>query len=300
MTTLWDSFNHLLEEAEQCFMEMDFDGAINKISKFYHITAKTEFKNIIDEMQNYRHDEEFKNIETILDLFNLYRIYVELRKQNKISLYVYQLYLQLIIDIYKQKFIQEKTDVYPFETGVFEFYCHNYGAAIQRLNKVIDLDESNVLARVYKSKSLLESKEEKKATAELTKALFFAADQLHADDLLFSPFKILLGNLFSKYGNKESASWLLVFEAWHKNWLILEEDEAFFNLMRQKENGERMLQVKYYQYERYRHFVRCIYLVDYINMFKKNEINLAEELQNYMGRLDPQLYGKFFKKKNER
>ena len=89
------------------------------------------------------------------------------------------------------------------------------------------------------------------------------------------------------------------FESWFRNWLIFDENKTFFDVIRKKETNERIVQVKYYSYERYRHFARCLYIAEYARQYLKKETGLILEQENYMSKLDGILFDRYRKKRKE-
>ena len=83
------------------------------------------------------------------------------------------------------------------------------------------------------------------------------------------------------------------FEAWFRNWIVLLEDNEFFQVMQQKERSERILQVKYYTSEKYRHFVRCLYIAEYVREFLPKEKGIIWEQEAYMEKLDANLFQRY-------
>jgi len=139
----------------------------------------------------------------------------------------------------------------------------------------------------------------KEAVSVLTENLFLAADKLPEEALYLSQYKLLFGKLYSDCGNREEAAWLLVFESWYRNYLVFTENNRLFKVIQHKESTERIIQVKYYTHERYRHFVRCLYLADYTRHFQKEQRGLIHEQENYMQKLDRELFARYRKKRQE-
>jgi hypothetical protein len=67
--------------------------------------------------------------------------------------------------------------------------------------------------------------------------------------------------------------------------------------MQQKERSERILQVKYYVSEKYRHFIRCLFIAEYVRQFLQNEKGIIWEQEAYMEKLDNILFERYRKKR---
>ena len=297
--TLWDSFEDFLQTAENHFLNSRFEQAIQAWDQYYKITAKTEYKKIIEEVQS-NWDPEF--IKQVDSLDRLYTYFTELqlrRTQNKISQFTYELFKKLVIKIYKEQFRDRSASDGGLEAGVFEYLSGNISEAQKKLTQILTLRIEDVQPRIYLGFTYLDSHDQKTAVALLTENMFLAADKLPEEALYLSQFKLLYGKIFSDSGNREEAAWLLAFESWYRNYLIFTENKPFFRLMQQKESNERIMQVKYYSYERYRHFVRCLYLSEYIRHFQKEQTGTLHELENYMQKLDRELFARYRKKRKD-
>jgi len=153
------------------------------------------------------------------------------------------------------------------------------------------------MARIYLGYAYLELKDQRRAIITLSQNLYYAADMLESEDMYLSQFRLLFGRLHTQLGDRRAAAWLLTFESWYRNWLIIEEDERFFSLMRRREQNERILQVKYTAAERYRHFAHCLYIAEYCRQFDRSQKGLINEQENYMEKLDTLLYARYRKKR---
>ncbi len=297
--TLWDSFDDLLARAEEYFLDFDFDNALTQWKKYYSITAKQEYRGIIDEIsQNWDYDI-YTNISSLSRLF---QIFMELRNkvfQKKLSNYTFNLYKKLLLKIFKNKFFEESRLDVSIESGVFEYLTGEYDFAINKLERVLSKDAGLVQARSYLGAAYLAKHEQRLAVSALTKNLFLAADKLYEEDLYLSQFKLLFGRFYTSAGNREEASWLLTFEAWYRNFLVIEEDKTFFLLIQRKESNERIIQVKYYNHERYRHFVRCLFIAEYCRLYLAKNIGIIIEQENYMAKLDSNLFARYRRKRRE-
>lgn len=295
--TLWDSFEDLLQKAEHEFLGLHFDQAMRHWSDYYKITAKTEYQKIIDEIRNNWNEDVLTSVNSLSRLLHLF---LELRNKSirkEISHYTYRLYLRLYLNHYLSRFQQQAQQEVSLESGVFEYLVDNYDSAIEKLKSVIRRDVESVHGRIFLGLAYMAKKEQRPAIAVLTQNLFLAADQLQDDDLYLSQFKMLLGRLFADSGNMAAASWQLVFESWYRSYLIIEEDNRFFLLMQQKEGSERIMRVKYYAVERYRHFMRCLFVAEYARLFLKNKKGLILDQEKYMEQLDLSLFERYRKKR---
>lgn len=297
--TFWDSFDHLLKQAENEFLNFNYDKAVKTWQNYYKITAKKEYLNIVKELDNTWSADKYTNIPTLQHLFNLFQIYNEKFHKKEISNYTFQLYKKLLIKIYKQNFQTTAQNELTTEAGVFEFLAGEYQTSISILNSVVESDQESMIARIFKGYALMALKDQRSVIAILSQNLVLNASKLQTDDLYLSQFKMLYGKLYSTYNNADEAAWLMSFESWFRNWLIFDEDKLFFNLIRKKETNERIVQVKYYSYERYRHFARCLYIAEYVRHHLKKETSLVHEQEKYMAKLDGHLFERYRKKRKE-
>jgi len=295
--TLWDSFEYLLQDAEEQFLRFNFDKAVENWNQYYKITAKTEYRKIITEIKDIWANNEFTNIATLSRLFELLQVIKNLYNEKRISSFTYQIFKKLIIKIYIDRFKNETQNQISVERGAFECLTGQNDLAVKILNQVINKDFESLQARIYLGYAYMAQKEHQLATAVLTQNLFLAADQIKEDELYISQFKLLLGRLNAKYADRSVSSWMLAFESWYRNWLIIKEDSRFFSVIRKKETNERILQVKYFQNERYRHFIWCLYITEYARFFLEKEKGLVIEQESYMEKLDKQLYDRYKKKR---
>ena len=297
--TFWDSFDNLLKQAENEFLDFNYEKAVEAWRNYYKITAKKEYLNIVQELDNTWSVDTFTDIPTLQRLFNLFQTYNNKFNKKEISNYTFQLYKKLFIKIYKQNFQSTAQSELTTEAGIFEYLAGNGQAAISILSTVIESDQESMVARIYIGHALMALKDQRGAIAILSQNLILNADKLQADDLYLSQFKMLYGKLFSSFSNAEEAAWLMPFESWFRNWLIFDEDKLFYDLIRKKETNERIVQVKYYSYERYRHFARCLYIAEYARHHLKKESGLVLEQEKYMAKLDSHLFDRYRKKRKE-
>ena len=297
--TFWDSFDHLVKKAENEFLNFDYDKAIEAWQNYYKITAKSEYLKIIKELNNTWSADTFKEISNLQRLFNLFQNFDEKYNKKEISHYTFQLYRRLIIKIYKENFQNDARSELTTEAGVLEYLAGDFQSAMRILTSVVNSGPESMIARVYLGFAFLMLKDQRSAIAILSQNLVLNADKLRPDDLYLSQFKMLYGKLFSSLSNSEEAAWLMPFESWFRNWLIFDENKTFFDVIRKKETNERIVQVKYYSYERYRHFARCLYIAEYARQYLKKETGLILEQENYMSKLDGILFDRYRKKRKE-
>jgi len=270
---------------------------LNEWEQYYRITARKEYKTISEEVARYWNEERLKNITTLTTLFNLFMEFRSNYRQQKLSHFTYTLYLKLFVKIYKDDFQQMTSSDYVLEKGVFEYLAGDYETSLQLLSKVLEKNFDSIIARIFLGFAYLGKKDQRKAIVYLSQNLYFAAEELDVEDLYLSQFRLLFGRLYTQVGDRKAAAWLLTFESWNRNWLIIEEDERFFSLMRKREQNERILQVKYTAAERYRHFAHCLYIAEYCRKFKQSQKGLINEQENYMEKLDTLLYARYRKKR---
>jgi hypothetical protein len=153
------------------------------------------------------------------------------------------------------------------------------------------------MARIFLNKCYYKINDAESGNAYLTQALFLGGDEIVADDIGSEDIKSLHGRLKSLHGKGEAGLWLVPFEAWFRNWLTWKEEISFFQVMQQKERNERILQVKYYAAEKYRHFVRCLYIAEYVRQFIAKEKGIIWEQEAYMEKLDTGLFQRYRKKR---
>jgi hypothetical protein len=295
--TFWDNFDHLISEAESTFLQGDINGAVEKWKAYFKITALREWQDIANEVQELWLENRAGDVTSTDELFELWE---KIRKQdveNRISNYSRNLFIKYIAKIYTEKFKNSNLAADSAKNGILEYISGDYTKAVELLKENIKRDKTNISSRIYLGWSYLKLKEQKTAITILTQNLFLSANELTEDDLYLSQFKMLFGKLHSQRSNKQEAAWLLTFESWYRNWLFFEKDESFYQLMRQKEIDERIFQVKYYLYERHRHFVRCLFIAEYNRQFNKKNVGSILEQENYMQRLDAQLFEKYRKKR---
>jgi hypothetical protein len=297
--TFWDSFDNLLKQAENEFLNFNYDKAVAAWQKYYKITAKKEYLNIVQELDNTWSADIFTDIPTLQRLFTLFQAYKDKFNKKEIGNYTFQLYKKLFIKIYKQNFQSTAQNEVTTEAGIFEHLAGNDQTATGILTTVIESEPESMLARIYLGHAMMAVKDQRGAISILSQNLILNADKLRADDLYLSQFKMLYGKLYSSFSNAEEAAWLMPFESWFRNWLIFDEDKVFYDLIRKKETNERIVQVKYYSYERYRHFARCLYIAEYARHHLKKETGLVLEQEKYMARLDGHLFDRYRKKRKE-
>lgn len=297
--TLWDSFEHLLQEAEQNFLKFRYDEAMQAWNKYFEITAKNEFRNTSAEVASYLQRYFTQEPAGPSDLYRIFQALSEDHEAKKIKQFSFELFKKLIVQFYRQfkesgELLQPTT-----ECGVLDYLSGDTARAGEILQRILKNDPENIVARTYLGFTRLAEHDQKGAITLLSENLFLAADQLKTEELYLSQFKLLYGKLYSDTGNREESAWQLTFESWYRSYLIITEHPVLYRLMQQKERNERIIQVKYYKYERYRHFVRCLYLAEYVRLHAKDRREQLREQESYMRKLDRELFARYRKKRKE-
>ncbi len=296
MATLWDRFDSLLHDAEQLFFNFEFDKALGQWESYYQITAKVEFAGIIKEIRRLLREVDAPRIDTSEKLLTAFYKIRHRFLERQIHQYTYALFLNLLKKIYLNQFTDREKDNNLLH-GVFNYFLQNYQKAGEALTSYLQQNFESVEGRIFLGHVYLELGEQRSAVALLTENLFLAADQLYEDDLYLSQFKLLFGRLYSQTSRKNAAAWLLPFEAWYRNFLVFDRDDRFYKLMVQKEQNERIIRVKYTTAERYRHFVRCLFVAEYTRLFLKEKTGVILDEETYMEQLDPALFARYRKKR---
>ncbi len=297
MATLWDRFEYLLREAEQRFFAFEFEAALEKWESYYQITAINEYGQILREIQRLMKETDAVKINTPSKLLTAFRRVRRRFLERRIHLYTYNLFLNLFKKLYMAQFRDQVVEDGLFH-GIFNYLQGNYEAAVGFLRNYLQHNFESIEGRIFLGYAYMETYEQHlEAIALLTENLFLAADQLYEDDLYLPQFKMLFGKLFSKTGRKNAAAWLLPFEAWFRNFLVFKENERFYKLMVQKEQNERIIRVKYTTAERYRHFVRCLFVAEYTRQFIKDQPRIVAEQETYMEQLDAALFARYRRKR---
>lgn len=296
MATLWDRFDSLLHDAEQLFFNFEFDKALRQWEAYYQITAKVEYGRIINEIRRLLREIDTTQIDTSEKLLATFHKIRHRFLERQIHRYTYDLFLNLLKKIYLNQFADSEKNN-DLLHGIFNYFLQDYQRAGEALTAYLQKNFESVEGRVFLGHVYLEVGEQRSAVALLTENLFLAADQLYEDDLYLSQFKLLFGRLYSQTSRKNAAAWLLPFEAWYRNFLVFERDDRFYKLMVQKEQNERIIRVKYTTAERYRHFVRCLFVAEYTRLFLKEKTGVILDQETYMEQLDPALFTRYRKKR---
>ncbi len=297
MATLFDVFDSIREEAEEAFYQHNFELALEKWQEYYKVTAKVEYNLIIKEIKNLLHDIHPEKTHSLFDLHKHYRYLRQKYSDKQIHPYTYSIFVRLLTNLYQNQFKKVLPDDNFLIHGIFCFLSGKHEEALTLLKQQVEAEPENIEPRIFLGHVYLHMERQKETVSILTKNLFLAADQLFEEDLYLSQFKMLYGRLHSETGRKNVAMWLLAFEAWYRNYLIFEEDETFYKIMLKKEQNERIIRVKYTLAERYRHFVRCLYLAEYSRQFIKTNKGMINELENYMEQLDGAHFIRYRKKR---
>lgn len=296
MATLWDQFDSLLNEAEEAFRNFEFETAIEKWENYYKITARVEYAQIINEIKRLLSEFDFRKIDRPDLLLTQFKKIRQRFFERRIHKYTYDLFLSLLKKIYLEHFTTENED-FALLHGIFRCLLKDYSEAELHLKNYLEKNYQSVEGRIFLGHVYFNTENQRQAIALLTQNMFLAADQLYEDDLYLSQFKMLFGRLFTQTGRRESAAWLLPFESWYRNFLVIEEDDRFFKMMVQKEQNERIIRVKYTAAERYRHFARCLFVAEYARLVLKNQPGIIRDQEKYMEQLDPVLFKRYRKKR---
>ncbi len=290
--SLWSSFDNLLSDAEKYFQEQDFDRAMELWREYASITGMPKWLKTVEEIRNLI--REFSPSTQPEILFDRWLVLRTRLLRHEISIYSFELSERLYADLFLNS---KQTVSYDLATGIFCFVAGRNENAIANLKEVILEKPDNLLARFYLSRCFYKAGEEETGLGYLTQTLFLGGNELFVEDIDVLRLRNLYSRLRALHGKGEVGVWLAPFEAWYRNWLKWQEDEPFFNIMQMKERNERILQVKYYTAEKYRHFIRCLYIAEYVRLFMKREKGIIWEQEAYMEKLDSSLFQRYRKKR---
>ena len=292
--SLWSSFDEMVSEAEEQFFEMNFQKALQIWSDYANITGTVTWQQNYRQMQSLISD--FQKID-YSNPDNIFKSWIQIRnllRDNKISYYSFNLLQKL----YATTFLQTKLTVsFDLATGIFCYIDGRLENAIDNLTSTINQKPDSLLARIFISKCYYKKGNEEKGLGYLTQAMFLGGNELIEEDIDPEQIRTLYSRLKSLHGKGDAGIWLAPFEAWHRNNILIVEDLPFFHIMQQKERSERILQVKYYISEKYRHFIRCLYLSEYVREFLHKEKGIIWEQEAYMEKLDSILFERYRKKR---
>ncbi len=292
--SIWSSFDNLVEEAEGTFFDHNYENAIKKWQDYAQITGAPSWQQAADDLKILI--TEYLSAQ-ISEPQQLFESWLKLRKQmneNKLSSYAYNIMQRL----YAKIFLSSKQTVsFDIATGVFCFIEERYDTAKENLTDVLNRKPDNLLARIFLSKCHFILGDEDRGMATLSQTIFLGGNEILSEDIGAVQIRNLYGRLRSIHGKGEVGVWLVPFEAWYRSWLVWVEDTPFFQVMQQKERNERILQVKYYASEKYRHFVRCLYIAEYVREFLPKEKGIIWEQEAYMEKLDANLFQRYRKKR---
>ncbi len=292
--SIWSSFENLVEEAEDKFFNHNYDVAVKMWGDYAQITGAPNWQQAAEDMKILISDYLSAQLSEPQQYF---QSWLGLRRQmneNKLSSYAYHMMQRL----YAKIFLATKQTVsFDIATGVFCFIEKRYETALENLSVVLNQEPDNLLARIFLSKCHFVQNNEENGVAYLSQVVFLGGNEILSEDIGALQIRNLYGRLRSIHGKGEVGVWLAPFEAWYRNWLIWIEDTSFFQVMQQKERNERILQVKYYASEKYRHFVRCLYIAEYVREFLPKEKGIIWEQEAYMEKLDANLFQRYRKKR---
>ena len=292
--SIWSSFEDLVGEAENKFFNHDYDGAVKKWQDYAQITGAPVWQQAANDLKGLISNFLSANIE---DPQQLFQAWLTLRKQmssNQVSSYAYHMMQRLFAKIF---LASKQTVSFDIATGIFCFIEERYSNATENLTDVLRREPDNLLARIFLSKCYFIEQKENQGMAYLSQSVFLGGNEILGEDIGSPQIRNLYGRLRSIHGKGEVGVWLVPFEAWYRNWLVWNEDTPFFQVMQQKERNERILQVKYYASEKYRHFVRCLYIAEYVRQFLSREKGIIWEQEAYMEKLDANLFQRYRKKR---
>jgi hypothetical protein len=292
--SIWASFENLMKEAEQKFFEHDFEAAVQLWQEYAKITGASKWKRAVTDL-NYLIKEFVAS--NPADPQKYFDDWLRLRNrlsENQLSPYAFHLMERLFAQIF---LATKQTVSFDVATGIFCFIEKRYEKAKENLSIVLNQQPDNLLARIYLSKCAYALNEDEHGSAYLSQAMFLGGNQILLEDVGSLQIRNLYGRFKSFYGKGEAGVWLVPFEAWYRNLLVWLEDTAFFQVMQHKERNERILQVKYYAFEKYRHFVRCLFIEEYVRHFIPKEKGIIWEQEAYMEKLDAALFQRYRKKR---
>ena len=292
--SIWSNFDHLLEEAEKHFFASDFEKALNYWNDYASITGTPTWAKTHSDLNQLINS--FKSLNSD-DPQNLFDEWLKLRLQlneGKVNSYAFEMMSKLMAKNYLHK---KQTVSYDLATGIFCFIEGKLDNAKANLKVAVNHQPASLLTRLFLSKIYFAENDEKKGSALLSQAMFLGGNEILSDDIVPEKIRNLYGRLKSLHGKGEIGVWLVPFEAWFRNWIVLLEDNEFFQVMQQKERSERILQVKYYTSEKYRHFVRCLFIAEYVRQYLPKERGIIWEQEAYMEKLDNQLFQRYRKKR---
>ncbi len=292
--SLWSTFDNLVNDAEKLFFAHDFNGALGLWREYARITGALNWQRIFEELSNLVQEFQSANLKDSQEYFEEWLRLRNKLKHSQLSSYAFHIFERL----HARLFLANKQVVsFDLATGVFCFVEKRYEKAKENLDVVLNHQPDNLLGRIFLSKCYFALDEDDKGLAYLTQAMFLGGNEILPDDVGSVQLRSLYGKLKSIHGKGEVGGWLVPFEAWFRNWLVWIEDTTFFQVMQQKERNERILQVKYYASEKYRHFIRCLFIAEYVRQFLPKEKGIIWEQEAYMEKLDSNLFERYRKKR---
>ncbi len=292
--SLWSSFEEMIGEAETYFYDLDFPNALKIWKEYAKITGNSTWQQNSVQLQFMLDDYQqidFSNPENIFDAWLKMRTFL---RESKISNYSFDLMQKL----YAATFLQTKLTVsFDLATGIFCYIDDKIDYAIENLTSTLNHKPDNLLARVFMSKCLFTVGKDEEALGYLTQAMFLGGNELIDNDVESEQINNLYARLKALHSQGDAGIWLVPFEAWYRNSIHIMEDLPFFQVMQKKERSERILQVKYYVSEKYRHFIRCLFIAEYVRKFLQKEKGIIWEQEAYMEKLDSILFERYRKKR---
>ncbi|MGD9897654.1 MAG: hypothetical protein AB7T22_00880 [Calditrichaceae bacterium] len=292
-----DEPEYLLKEAEELFLNFEYDDAFSKWRLYLNEGEDEELLKFVNEIIFSWEEESFLDIHDLSGLFEIWSRQRGRYRSERISKLTFALLERLLTKIYQKRFQEHAKKEYTITSGIFEYLSNDPDSAIPRLTRAVTDNSEDTLAKSYLGLAYYAKNDHRSAMIYLSQNLFLDAGNLAADDFFEPQIKLIYQDLFSIRKNKKISAWLTVFESWFKDLLIFRDEPHFFILMQQKERNERILQVKYYPHERYRHFIRCLFVAEYGRLFRRKETDLVLEQEHYMEKLDRQLFARYRQKR---
>jgi hypothetical protein len=292
--SIWASFDNMLKDAEAHFFQADYERAIALWQDYARITGSTEWHKNHQDLQTFIHEFQQMPPDSHGQFFSSWLKLRQRMRSGDLAGYVYN----LIQKFYARVYLESKPTVgFDLATGIFCFIEERHELAIQNLENVIQRQPDNLLGRLYMSRAKYAQGDVNAGASYLTQALFLSGTEILPVEIESSDTRELYQRLSGLHSKPEIGIWMTPFEAWYKNWTDWHEDKVFFQIMQQKERNERILQVKYYLAERYRHFMRCLFIAEYVRNFLPRERGLIWEQESYMEKLDSKLFERYRKKR---
>jgi len=292
--SIWSSFDSMVDEAESYFFNFNFSKALQLWNEYAKITGASGWNQNFQQLRLLTNEFSKIDLSNPENIFNQWLSIRQLFRERKASVYTFNLMQKLYAII----FLRTKLTVsFDLATGIFCFIDGRIDNAIENLKMTLNHKPDSFLARVYMSKCLYNKEDEEAGLGYLTQAMFMGGNEFIDEDIESERIRNLYSRLRGLHGQGDTGVWLAPFEAWIRNIINITEDMQFFLVMQMKERNERILQVKYYVSEKYRHFIRCLYISEYVRNFLQKEKGIIWEQEAYMEKLDSNLFERYRKKR---